>query len=48
MGSGDIEVRDKARTLKLINIRNREHIDKTKHAIGTKKIQHVLVSNCLL
>ena len=35
MGSGDIEVQDKARTLKL-NTHNREHIDKTKHAIETK------------
>ena len=36
MGSGDIQVQDKARTLKLINTHNREHIDKTKHAIETK------------
>ena len=37
MGSGDIEVQGKARTLKLINTHNREHIDiKTKHAIETK------------
>ena len=36
MGSGDIEVQDRARTLKLINTHNREHIDKTKHAIKTK------------
>ena len=36
MGSGDIEVQDKARTLKLINTHNREHIDRTKHAIETK------------
>ena len=47
MESGDIEVQNKARTLKLINTHNREHIDKTKHPID-KKIQHVLVSNCPL
>ena len=43
MGSGDIEVVVKASTLKHINKHNREHIDKTKHAIETK-IQCVLVS----
>ena len=48
MGSGDIEVvvmQSKASTLKHIKHKhNREHIDKTKHAIATK-IQRVLVSN---
>ena len=47
MISGDIEVvvmQGKASTLKHINRHNREHLDKIKHAIGTK-IQYVLVSN---
>ena len=33
MGLGDIEVQDKARTLKVINTHTREHIDRTVHAI---------------
>ena len=44
MGSGDIEV-VKASTLKHIN--NREHINKTKHAIETK-IQCIIVSTVAL